>query len=190
MDPATQYALAYALTTTAGVRALLALTAASIAAHVGILHPPDGFAWLGSPWAMWSLGILAVVEILGDKVPLLDHVLHVGQIVGKPAAAAILVGGVVHPPSHQALVTLMVLGGLNALGIHAAVAAVRGASTATTGGVANPVVSTAEDAGSIGSLVVAFVAPLVAAALAVGFTILLVALTRAAYVRARTTTGS
>lgn len=185
MDAASQYALAYALTTTAGVRALLALAAVAVAAHFHVVHPPVAFAWLGAPIAMWILIGLALVEMLGDKVPLLDHVLHVAQIAVKPAAAAILVGGTLHPPSHDALVTLMVLGGLNALGIHAAVAAVRGASTVTTGGVGNPVVSTAEDAGSIGSLFVAFIAPIIAAALAICFTIALIVLARTAFVRAR-----
>lgn len=185
MDALSQYALAYALTTAAGVRALLALAAVSVAAHFHVIAPPGAFAWLAAPAAMWILGGLAVVEILADKVPLLDNALHVAQVAVKPAAAAILVGGTLHPPSHQALVTLMVLGGLNALGVHAAVAAVRGASTVTTGGVANPVVSAAEDAGSIGSLIVAFIAPLVAAALAICFTIALIVLARTAFVRAR-----
>jgi len=185
MDALSQYALAYALTTAAGVRALLALAAVSVAAHFHIIQPPAPFAWLAAPAAMWILGGLAIVEILADKVPLLDSLLHVAQVAVKPAAAAILVGGTLHPPSHQALVTCMVLGGLNALGVHAAVAAVRGASTVTTGGVANPVVSTIEDAGSIGSLIVAFVAPLVAAALAICFTIVLIVLARGAFARVR-----
>ncbi len=189
MDAASEYALAYALTTTAGVRALLALAAVSIAAHFHVIHPPEAFAWLAAPLAMWLLGGLAVVEILADKVPLLDHLLHVGQVALKPAAAAVLVGGTLNPPSHEALITLMVLGALNALGVHAAIAAVRGASTVTTGGAGNPVVSTAEDAGSIGSLVVSFVAPFVAALLAICFTIALIALARTAYVRARAIRG-
>ncbi len=186
MDTAAQYALAYALTTTAGVRALLALAAVAISAHFNLIHPPDAFAWLGSPVAMWVLGGLAVVEIFADKIPLLDHTLHVAQIAVKPAAAAILVGGSLHAPSHEVLVTLMILGALNALGVHAAVASVRGASTIATGGIGNPVVSTAEDAGSIGSLILAFAAPLIAAALAICFTIGLGLLARAAYVRVRT----
>ncbi|HKU82141.1 MAG TPA: DUF4126 domain-containing protein [Candidatus Tumulicola sp.] len=185
MDAASQYALAYALTTSAGVRALLSLAAVAVATHFHLLHPPAGFAWLGSTAAMWSLGALAVLEILADKVPLLDHVLHVAQIALKPAAAAIVVGGSVHAQSHEALVTLMVLGALNALGVHAAVASVRGASTIATGGIANPVVSSAEDAGSIGALVVAFAAPFVAAAMALVFSVALAVFVRSAYRRVR-----
>ncbi|MGC1379387.1 MAG: DUF4126 domain-containing protein [Candidatus Baltobacteraceae bacterium] len=189
MDVASEYALAYALTTTAGVRAMLALAAVAIAAHFHVIHPPQAFAWLAAPLAMYVFGGLAVVELFADKVPLLDHALHVAQVALKPAAAAVLVGGTLHAPSQEALITLMVLGGLNALGVHAAIAGIRGASTVATAGAGNPVVSTAEDAGSIGSLVVAFVAPLIAAALAIGFTIALIVLARTAYVRARAIRG-
>jgi hypothetical protein len=185
MDAAAQYAFAYALTTTAGVRSLLALAAVAVAAHVHVLHPPAGFAWLGSTGAMWILIGVAVVEILADKIPVLDHAVHFVQIAGKPAAGAILVGGSVHAQSHEMLIGLMVLGALNALGIHAAVASVRGASTLTTGGAGNPFVSLFEDAGAIASLIVAFLAPFLAAILAVAFTIALLLLARSAYRRMR-----
>ncbi|MBV8149078.1 MAG: DUF4126 domain-containing protein [Candidatus Eremiobacteraeota bacterium] len=186
MDAAAQYAFAYALTTTAGVRAMFALAAVAVAVHFGWLHSPSGFAWLGSPAAMWILVAFAVAEFLADKVPLLDHAVHLLQVAGKPAAGAILVGGSVHAQSHQLLVALMVLGALNALGIHAAVASLRGASTVTTGGAANPFISLAEDAGAAASLIIAFLAPLVAAIIAVAFSAVLVLLARSAYRRIRT----
>jgi uncharacterized membrane protein len=186
MDATAQYALAYGLTTTAGVRAMFALAAVAVAVHLGWLHSPSGFAWLGSPAAMWTLIAFAAVECFADKVPLLDNAMHVLQVAAKPAAGAILVGGSVHAQSRELLVTLMVLGALNALGVHAAVASVRGASTLTTGGVANPFISFAEDAGAAASLFIAFVAPLVAAIIGVAFTATLVLLARTAYRRIRT----
>lgn len=184
MDAAAQYAFAYALTTTAGVRALLALAAVSIAAHIGWMHPPTGFEWLASTTAMWVLIAVAAVEMLADKVPFLDHAVHFVQVAGKPAAGAILVGGSVHAQSHEMLVGLMVVGALNALGIHVAVASLRGASTVTTGGIANPAVSLFEDVGAAVALVIAFLAPFVAAALAIAFTIALVFFVRWLHARA------
>lgn len=169
MDAATQYALAYSLTTTAGVRALFPLAACAVAVHLGFLHAPPGFAWLGASHTMWILIGIAAVEIFADKIPVVDHLMHVAGVVVKPAAAAILVGGSVHAQSPQLLAGLMALGALNALGIHAAVAAVRGASTLTTAGIANPAISTAEDAGSIGASLLAFFAPFIAAFLALCF---------------------
>jgi uncharacterized protein DUF4126 len=184
MDAAAQYAFAYALTTTAGVRALLALAAVAVAAHVGWMHPPSGFEWLGHATVMWILIGAAAVEILADKIPFLDHVVHFVQVAGKPAAGAIIVGGSVHAQSHEVLIGLMVVGALNALGIHAAVATMRGASTITTGGIANPAVSLFEDAGAAVALVLAFLAPFLAATLAIAFTVALVFLVRWLHARA------
>ncbi|HTU82001.1 MAG TPA: DUF4126 domain-containing protein [Candidatus Acidoferrales bacterium] len=187
MDPAAQYALAYALTTAAGVRGVLALAAMAIAAHTGLLHPPQHFAWLGSAAATYALVAVAILDLLADKVPLLDSAMHVAGVVVKPAAAAVLVGGAVHAQSPELLASLMALGALNALGVHAAVASLRAASTATTGGLANPAISLAEDAGSAGAVVLALAAPFAAAAAAVAFTIAIVAVARSAYRRLRRT---
>jgi hypothetical protein len=178
MDSATQYALAYSLTTAAGFRAVLSLALVAIATHAGVLHPPAAFAWLSSPIAMWILIGVAIVEVLGDKIPIVDHVFHLAQVVVKPAAAAIIVGGTVHPQSNGVLIFLMVVGALNALGVHAGVATVRGASTLTTAGIANPAISTVEDVGTVSSVVLAFIAPVVMAIVALCVTIALVLIAR------------
>ena len=88
MDAVVQYALAYALTTSAGVRALLPLAAASFAAHAGWIHPPGEFAWLGHGAVMWVLIAFAVLEMAADKIPLVDHAMHFLHVAAKPAAAA------------------------------------------------------------------------------------------------------
>ena len=185
MDSVSQYAVAYALTASAGVRALLPLAALSIAAHNGWVHPPLAFAWLAGSLVMWILIGVAALEMAADKIPVLDHALHFVQIATKPAAAVILVGGSVHAQSHDQLVMLMIVGGLNALGIHGAVAGARAASTAGTAGIANPVLSTVEDTGSIGALILAFIAPIAAAIGAFLLTIVLVVAGRAMYKRLR-----
>ena len=174
MDGATQYALAYALTTSAGLRGVLTLAVASLAVHMGYLHPPDAFAWLGSTAVTVALVLVALLDFAGDKIPAVDHALHAVNILVKPVCAAILVGGTLHPHSSPELIALMALGVFNALGIHAASATLRGTSTVATAGVANPVVSIAEDAGSIGMLVVAFAAPIAGAAIALALSIALV----------------
>ncbi|HEX4013665.1 MAG TPA: DUF4126 domain-containing protein [Candidatus Cybelea sp.] len=185
MDAASQYALAYALTTTAGVRALLPLAAFAVVIHLGFIHPPPGFEWLGRAHVMWPLIGVAVIELMADKVPVVDHLMHVLGVAVKPAAAAIIVGGSVHAQSPQVLAGLMALGALNALGVHAAVASVRGASTLTTAGIANPAISTVEDGGSILATVLAFFAPFIAAFLALCFAATLFVLGRSAYRRVR-----
>jgi uncharacterized membrane protein len=185
MDSAAQYALAYALTTSAGIRALLPLALVSIAVHLGYVHMPASFAWLGSTTVTAILIGMAVLEVFADKVPILDHTLHVLQVVTKPAAAAILVGGVTHPQSREVLFGLMAIGALNALGIHAFTSSFRVVSTATTGGIGNPFISAFEDMTSAGVVLLAFVVPFIAAALSLCVAIVLFRMGRSAYRKTR-----
>ena len=95
---AQQFATAYALTTSIGLRAFVTLALASLAMHFGYLHPSPAFAWLGSDGATIALGVLAVLELASDKVPVVDHFMHVIHFATKPVAAAILVGAL---PDHS-----------------------------------------------------------------------------------------
>lgn len=183
MDAAAQYALAYALSTSAGLRGILTLAMVSIAVHLGLLHPPAAFAWLGSNPVTLALAAVALVEILGDKIPVVDHAFHALQTLLKPAAAAILVGGIVHTQNAPELYALMALGALNALGVHAASAATRGASTALTAGIANPAISLVEDGVAAVMIAFAFLAPLLAAALAILLTLFIVRTARRIWLR-------
>jgi hypothetical protein len=75
----------------------------------------------------------------------------------------------------------MGLGAANALGVHAGVATLRGASTATTLGTANPFISLAEDGGAVIGVVLAFALPFVAAVLALALSVAIFLLARSAY---------
>lgn len=173
MDTTTEYALAFALTTTAGLRGFLALLVASLAAHAGWIHLNAPYAWLGSDAASVVLSVFAVLEILADKFPAVDNALHVVYFVVRPAAAAILVGGTVHTPNQGELIGLMVLGALNAFVVHGASATARAASTATTLGVANPILSVGEDVAALGGSALAIAMPVLAATLALALLVLL-----------------
>ncbi|HZV79016.1 MAG TPA: DUF4126 domain-containing protein [Candidatus Binatus sp.] len=185
MDAATQYALAYALTTTAGLRGFLTLFAASVAAHYHIIHPSAAFAWLGSEGTVIVLGIFALLELTADKVPALDHALHAVSFAARPVAAAILVGGTVNTSSPGELAGLMAAGALNALVVHTSSATARAASSVATMGIANPVLSVIEDVIAIGGLILSFAAPILAAVLALIFVIALIVVGRRLYLTMR-----
>ncbi|MEO6989884.1 MAG: DUF4126 domain-containing protein [Candidatus Baltobacteraceae bacterium] len=172
MDAA-QFASAYALTTSIGLRPFLTLALASLAMHFGYLHPSHPFAYLGTDGATVVLAVLAILEFAGDKVPAVDNALHVVHFAIKPVAAAILVGSALPDTSGTGAYAAMGLGALNALGVHTASATARGASTAMTVGVANPVLSFAEDGMAVVTVVAAFAAPFLAAFFAVLITCLL-----------------
>src|SRR5271168_1828959 len=93
MDP-TSFSTAYALSTSIGLRPFLTLALASVAMHFGYLHPSAPFAFLGSDGATLLLAGLALLEFVGDKIPIVDHTLHVLHFATKPVAAALLVGSV------------------------------------------------------------------------------------------------
>jgi uncharacterized membrane protein len=171
----TEYALAFALTTTAGLRGFLALL---VAAHLGLLHLNAPYAWLGSDGASIVLAIFAVLEILADKIPVLDNALHVVYFAVRPAAAAILVGGTVHAPNQSELIALMVVGALNALVVHGASATARAASTASTFGAANSTLSVGEDIVALGGGALAIAMPLLAGSLALTFVVVLLVVAR------------
>ncbi|MGD0475477.1 MAG: DUF4126 domain-containing protein [Candidatus Velthaea sp.] len=166
MDAPTQYALAYVLSSTAGVRAFVTLLAVSLALHWGLLPAPaHQFAWLGSDGALAVLVVASILEVLGDKVPLVDHGLQALHTIAKPLAGAMIAGAVVAPGNDPSMILLGVLGGANALAIHGVSATARAASTATTGGLANPIVSVVEDGLAIGGIVLAWFMPFLAAGL-------------------------
>ncbi len=174
MDATGQYALAYALTTTAGLRGFLTLFAASVAAHYHLIHPAGAFAWLASDTATVVLGVFALLEFAADKVPALDHALHAVSFAIRPLAGAILVGSTIHTDNPGTLYTAMALGALNTLVVHTSSAAARAASTVTTLGAANAPISAGEDATAIFGVILAFLHPYLAAILAVLFVLTLI----------------
>lgn len=154
-------ALAIALAASAGLRAWLPLFVAGVLAKVGVADLGEGFGWLASWPALVLFGVATTLEIVGDKVPALDHALDtVGTflrpIAGAIAAAAVLVH--VRDPM-IAMVLGMVVGAPTALVPHAVKAGTRAVSSATTMGIANPVISTIEDGLAIAIALLAFVVP-------------------------------
>lgn len=120
---------------------------------------------LGRPYDFLStnLGIgilllLLTVEIVVDKIPGADHVNDLVQTVIRPAAGALLMMAGTEDGRLAPAVAFFV--GLLAAGtVHAAKATTRPLLTVTTGGIANPFVSFAEDLVAAITAIVALVAP-------------------------------
>jgi len=157
-------ALAVALAAAAGLRAWLPLLVAGLLSRLGVANLGASFTWLGSWPALGLLGGATVLEIAGDKIPVVDHALDaVGTflrpLAGTLAAAATLVH--IQDPL-VALVVGLVVGAPIALAPHVAKSTLRGVSTGTTAGFANPLLSLVEDAVSLMITVLAFVVPILA----------------------------
>jgi hypothetical protein len=143
-----------------GLRAFLPLFAVGVAARLGWIPLHPGSEWLASDPALWALGCATVLEIAGDKIPVVDHALDVIGTVLRPAAAFLggyaVLWGWGEPWAQIASIAL----GAGAVAIHAAKAKTRLGSTAVSLGHANPILSVLEDLTSVGLLVVAILAPL------------------------------
>jgi hypothetical protein len=118
---------------------------------------------LENPWVLGVLFVLLVVETVADKVPAVDSVNDVIQTVVRPVAGAIIFAANGNVISDMSPVLGMVLGLVAAGGVHTVKATARPVITATTGGIANPVVSVLEDIVSAVTTLVAVIIPGLAA---------------------------
>ena len=159
---------AFGLSAAAGLNAWLPLFAGALLARLDVVELAEPFDELTSTTAIVILGVLTLLDFVGDKVPAVDHVLHaVGTVIAPVSGAALFAGQAGVDTDVPTLVSVL-LGAGTAESVHAGRAAVRPLSTATTGGFGNPVLSLIEDAGSALLVLVAFVLPVLALLLVIG----------------------
>jgi len=109
-----------------------------------------------------------MLEIVAYYVPWLDNLLDTIATPAAVIAGTIVAASVVADVSPFLRWTLAVIAGGGVAGaVQAATVALRGASSLTTGGVANPILSTGELTGSVVTSVLAVAVPVVAVALVV-----------------------
>lgn len=169
---------AFGLSGAAGLNAWLPLFAGALLQRLDVVELAAPFDELSSTGALIVLGVTGVADFVGDKIPAVDHVLHgIGTVVAPVSGAALFAGQTGLETDIPTLVAV-VAGGVTAEGVHAGRAAVRPASTATTGGAGNPFLSLIEDAGSAFLTVAAFVVPLLAALLVIALLVALFLLWR------------
>ena len=164
---------AFGLSGAAGLNAWLPLFASALLDRLDVVELAAPFDQLSSTGGLVLLALLTTADFVGDKIPVVDHVLHLLGTVIAPVSGAILFTGQTGLETDLPTLAAVLLGGVTAGTIHAGRSAVRPVSTATTAGVGNPVLSLTEDAGSLVLVVIAFVLPFVALliviALAAGF---------------------
>ncbi len=147
------------LATPAGLNAYLPLLIVALADRFSnLITLGKPFDLLASNVGIGLLLFFLTVEVVVDKVPGVDHVNDLIQTVIRPAAGALLMMAGTEDGQLNSAVAFFV--GLFAAGtVHAAKTAVRPAWTVTTGGIANPFVSFAEDLVAAISAIVALLAP-------------------------------
>jgi hypothetical protein len=161
--------LAVALAACAGFRAWLPLLLAGGVARLGWLDLGPSFQFIASDKALAIFAVATVLELVGDKIPAVDHTLDVIGTPLRPAVGALLAASVLGfvPDPLTALVLGVAVGAPAALVPHAAKSALRAASTVLTGGLANPLLSVLEDVITIALFALAVLVPLLVVLLVV-----------------------
>jgi len=159
-------ALGIGLAACAGLRAWLPLLLAGALARGGFIELGTSFRFIASNRALALFAVATLVEIIGDKVPAVDHTLDALSTILRPAAGALLAASVMWQISDPltAMALGVAVGAPSALVPHAAKSLLRAGSTALTGGLANPVLSLLEDVATVALFVLSVLVPVLVAA--------------------------
>lgn len=160
----------FGLASAAGLNAYIPLLSMGLLSrYTNLVHLPSGWSWLENGWVLGLVAMLLLIEIVADKVPALDSVNDAVQTFVRPTSGGIVFASgtaaqtaAVADPGEFARTGQWVpvaIGVVTALVVSLTKTAVRPAANVSTGGVAAPVLSTIEDAASVGLTFVAILIP-------------------------------
>ncbi len=162
MDSILGFLVGLGLSAACGFRVFTPLLIASIAARTDHISLDPSFAWLAQDAALVALAIATVLEIGAYYVPWVDNLL---DTVATPAAViagtlmmSMAIGDI--DPFLRWSIAVIAGGGISGT-VQVTTSMTRLASTATTGGLANPVVSTVEDILAVVTSILALALPFV-----------------------------
>lgn len=149
------------LSAACGFRVFVPLLVMSVASLIGWFEPMKGFEWLAMPSVCIGLAVATVCEIGAYYIPWVDNAL---DTVATPAAMmagtlTTMAASTGEMSQFVSWAAAIIVGGGTAGAVQLSTVAVRGVSTATTGGIANPVVSTTEWISALVVSVLSFVVP-------------------------------
>ncbi|PYI82483.1 MAG: DUF4126 domain-containing protein [Verrucomicrobia bacterium] len=161
MDTILSICLGIGLSAACGFRVFVPLLCLSLAALSGHVQLANGFAWIGSYPALIAFAVATGLEIAAYYIPYVDNLMDALAIPAATVAGILLTASTVTGMDPMLKWTLAIIaGGGVAATTQVATTKLRALSTATTGGLANPVVSTAEAGSSTGLSIIALVWPI------------------------------
>lgn len=162
MEILLQVLVGIGLAATSGFRVFVPLFVMSIAGVSGYMNFSAGFEWIASYPALIIFGVATVLEIVAYFVPYVDNILDMASLPIGIVAGIIVVASVVTDvdPLLRWIMAVIAGGGI-AAGTGVISNAVHALSTATTGGAANPAVSTIESGATVIMTILSVVLPIV-----------------------------
>lgn len=160
-------ALGIGLAASSGFRVFLPLFLLSLSAYFGLWPLNDNWQWLSSPAAITILGVATVSEVGAYLIPWLDNLLDTVAIPLAGVAGTVVMASTLTDMNPAITWTLAIIaGGGAAAAIKTGMGGTRLASTATTGGLANPIVAIAETGVGLVLTLMSLLLPLLAVMLA------------------------
>ncbi len=145
IETITSIFLGIGLATSVGFRVFLPLFVLSLTSYFGVWGLNDSWAWIGSLPALMVLGIATVVEVCAYFIPWVDNILDsIAVPLAALAGTIVMIATLVDLDPVVSWSLAIIAGGGTATAISGASATTRLASSVTTGGIANPVVSVIE----------------------------------------------
>jgi hypothetical protein len=171
--------LGIGLAASTGFRVFLPLFALSLASYFGIWDLNESWSWIGSLAAVVTLGIATLAEIFAYFIPWIDNALDSLAIpLAAIAGTAVMVSTIADLDPVITWSLAIIAGGGTATAIKGANAAGRLTSTATTGGIANPVVSTVETGTAVAVSTASIFAPILGVILVIIILVLIFSIYR------------
>ncbi|MFM1942665.1 MAG: hypothetical protein RI897_1647 [Verrucomicrobiota bacterium] len=155
------------LSAACGFRVFVPLLLASLAAHTGHLNLSQDFVWMGSTTALLALSAATLLEIIAYYVPWLDNALDSIATPAAVTAGTLMTASLITELDPFLRWSLAIIAGGGVAGtIQGSTVFSRSISSTTTGGLANPLLSTAELGSSLLTALLAILLPLLTATLA------------------------
>ncbi|MFZ4573942.1 MAG: DUF4126 domain-containing protein [Phycisphaerales bacterium] len=160
METLASILLGLGISAACGLRVFLPMLVMCLGATLGLFEPSKGFEWVTSWEAITVLSVACVFEIAAYYVPVVDHAMDAIKIPAAFAAAALATAA--HMGDFHPVITwggALIAGGV-ASTVNLGTATLRAGSTTTTGGLANPLLATLENALAAAVSVLAVAVPI------------------------------
>lgn len=151
------------LSAACGFRIFVPLLVVSIAMRAGYCKVSEGFAWLANDAALITFAVATILEILAYYIPWLDNLLDtIAMPVAVVAGVIIMASSLGNLSPYLKWTLSLIAGGGAACSIQFLTSRARVLSTGLTGGITNPILSTAELLTSLILSILSIILPLLA----------------------------
>ncbi|GAA4270321.1 DUF4126 domain-containing protein [Hyunsoonleella aestuarii] len=155
--------LGIGLAASVGFRVFLPLFVLSLASYFNVWQLNESWEWVGSITALITLGVATLIEICAYYIPYVDNLLDsIAVPLAALAGTTVMLSTVADLSPVITWSLAIIAGGGTAAVITGSTSTARLASTATSGGLANPIVTTIETGVSIVMAIVSVFLPLIA----------------------------